>query len=415
MKRIYTSIDIGSDSIKIVVGEIIARRLHILASTCVRSVGVKKGLIVDETMVVKSINLAVREIETMLGVKLDKALVTVPSNNRELTIVSAEVKVDNPELEVTSMDIVKCLKKSLNNKIDKTKELVTIIPIGFSLDEKDGIKEPLGLVGKKLGVKAVISTVPKRNVYSVLSIMKECNLEVVDLALSPIGDYYMAKNKDLDSKVGAIVNIGAETTNISIFNKGIMIKNSILDLGAKDIDSDIAYAYKVDKSTARYLKEKFAVSSKKYADTNDNYEIKSKNEEKLVISQYEISDIVEKRLTEMLKIISKEINILTKREISYIIVSGGISELAGFGYIIDNVLGHMASPLNITSIGIRNNKFSTSAGLIKYFSDKLLLRGKEYSMFDDKSEQELITTKKKVMNISNDTILSKVFGYFFDN
>lgn len=415
MKRIYTSIDIGSDSIKIVVGEILAKRLHVLASTCVRSVGVKKGLIVNEAMVVKSINLAIREIETMLGVKIDKALVTVPSNNRELTIVSAEVKVESPDMEVTSSDIIKCLKKSLDNKIDKTKELVTIIPIGFRLDDKDGIKEPLGLVGKKLGVKAVISTVPKRNVYAVLNIMKECNLEVVDLALSPVGDYYMAKSKDLDSKVGAIVNIGAETTNISIFNKGIMIKNSILDLGAKDIDSDIAFAYKVDKSTARYLKEKFAVSSKKYADTNDNYEIKSKNDEKLVISQYEISDIVEKRLTEILKIINKEINILTKREISYIIVTGGISELAGFGYIIDNVLGHMASPLNITSIGIRNNKFSTSAGLIKHFSDKLLLRGKEYSMFDEKNEQELIATKKKVMNISNDTILSKVFGYFFDN
>ncbi|NLA33797.1 MAG: cell division protein FtsA [Tenericutes bacterium] len=415
MKRIYTSIDIGSDSIKVVVGEIIAKRLHILASTCVRSVGISKGLIVDQSMVAKSINLAIREIESMLGVKIDKAIITVPSNNRELKIVSSQVKVESSDWEVSSNDIVKSLKKALDNKIEKERELVTIIPIGFSLDNKEGIKEPLGLIGKKLGVKAIISTVPKRNVYSVLNVLKECNIEVVDLALSPVGDYYMAKNKDLDSKLGAIVNIGSETTNISIFNKGIMIKNSILDIGAKDIDNDIAFVYKVDRSTARYLKEKFSVSSKKYADTNDNYEIKTKNEEKLIITQYEISEIVEKRLIEILKIIDKEIRLLTKREINYIIVTGGISELAGFGYIVDNVLGHKATPLNITTIGIRNNKFSTSAGLIRHFSDKLLLRGKEYSMFDEKNEQELIATKKKIMNISNDTILSKVFGYFFDN
>ena len=107
MMRIYTSIDIGSDSIKVVVGEIIAKRLHILASTCVRSVGISKGLIVDQSMVAKSINLAIREIESMLGVKIDKAIITVPSNNRELKIVSSQVKVESSDWEVSSNDIVK--------------------------------------------------------------------------------------------------------------------------------------------------------------------------------------------------------------------------------------------------------------------------------------------------------------------
>ena len=228
-------------------------------------------------------------------------------------------------------------------------------------------------------------------------------------------DYYEARGKDTEKEIGAIVDIGDETISVSIFNKGIIIKDDIINLGSKNIDKDISYIYGIDLSTARDLKENFSVSSRKYADSNDNIELTLNKEETIKINQYELSEIVEARISELLKLAKKSINNLTNRKISYIIVTGGITELTGFGYVVENVLGINASTLNITTLGIRNNKYSTAMGIIKYFHEKLKLRDINYSMFDEDKLDSLMDNKKNLLNINNDTIVSKIFGYFTGN
>ena len=79
MRDIYTGIDIGSDSIKIVISEFLDNRFNILASTNVRSTGIKKGLVVDKELAINSLKLAIKELEPSIGVKIDKAIITVPS------------------------------------------------------------------------------------------------------------------------------------------------------------------------------------------------------------------------------------------------------------------------------------------------------------------------------------------------
>ena len=86
MRNIYTGIDLGSDSIKIVVAELVNDKFQVLASTAVKSLGIKKGLIVDHEMALRSLNQAIYEIEKVLGIRINKALVTVPSNNRNIKV-----------------------------------------------------------------------------------------------------------------------------------------------------------------------------------------------------------------------------------------------------------------------------------------------------------------------------------------
>lgn len=121
------------------------------------------------------------------------------------------------------------------------------------------------------------------------------------------------------------------------------------------------------------------------------------------------------RLVEILKLARKQVSLLTNKEINYIIVTGGTSEIPGMASLVKDCLGQNARLGNIDTIGIRDYKYSVSSGMIKYFSSKLKLRGKEYSMFDIKEQEDLISSQKKVLNVSNNSILGKVFGYFFDN
>lgn len=408
MKKIYTGIDLGSYAIKIVVSEYINGKFQVLASANVRSKGIKNGLITDIEEASLSLKKAKKEVEDQLGVEINQAIVSVPSDGIKFDIVSGSIDLNTIEL-VEAKQITDVLKEAMIGHIEENYELVTILPISFQIDDKEMVKDPKGMQGNKLSVKAVITTIPKYFLNQTMDLLKVCEIEAVDIGFHSLGDYYEVRNKEIDSEVVGIINIGYDTTEVSIFNKGIMIKDEKIEIGSKLIDLDIAKKYGVKKSVARYLKENFAVSNTRYADANDIIEISNKLGEDIAINQLEISETVETRLLEILKLAKKQISILTNREISYIIITGGISELAGFQYIVENVFDRRASTLNIGTIGVRSNVYSSVLGLIKYFHYKLELRGNSYSMFNDKQIENLISTKRK----DNDAnIISKVFSYF---
>lgn len=412
MKKVYTGIDVGSREIKIVVSELIDGKFHVLASTVVRSKGVKKGFIQDVEAVAQSLLLAKKEIEEMLGVEIDQAVVTVPTEGIEFNIVEGMVSVENEEHKIGSNEVISVLQDAVLGRVQEHYELVTVVPISFQIDDGEGIRDPKGFMGTKLSCKAVISSIPRTNLKPILSVMKQAGIEVIDIAYGALGDYYEAHNKEIDGKVSALINIGYDTTEVSIFNKGIMIKCERLPIGSRSVDKDISIAYRTSRKYASYLKEHFAVSNTRYASSNDVMEITNQYDEKSIITQLEISEVVEARIVDLLKLAKKQINLLTNREISYIIITGGISELAGFQYVVENVFERNASTLNITEMGIRNNMYSSASGILKYFHYKLELRGKTYSMFNDKKAEELISTKKKFSGLTNDNIIRKVFGYF---
>ena len=232
---------------------------------------------------------------------------------------------------------------------------------------------------------------------------------VTDITLSSIGDYYQAKNSLFDEDVSAIVNIGYEKIDVSIYNKGIMIKYDIVDTGSKTIDKDLAYVYKIKRGQARRLKENFALANSKYASVDDTIELVNRVGQDITLNQLEVSQVVEARIVDLLKIAKKQITLLTNREISNIIITGGISEMDGFASVVEKEFDHRTSVLDIRNMGVRNNMYSSCLGLIKYFYNKLDFRGITYSMVKDEDSSKLSNRDR-----NRDSILNKVFGYFRD-
>ena len=118
------------------------------------------------------------------------------------------------------------------------------------------------------------------------------------------------------------------------------------------------------------------------------------NNETIKISQFEISQVVEARIEEILKSVKKAINDLTKHEISYIIIAGGITNAQGFDYLLGNFFGDIASIVNMNLIGVRNNIYTSCVGMLKYYYDKLKLRGIDYTMYTDIPKE--LESKKNV-------------------
>ena len=414
MRRIVASIDVGTNSIKIVVGEIVKSKLNILAVSDTSSNGLKKGVIVDLEAVVSSLKVGLAKIEEMLGLKLTKAVVTVPSYNATFMLSEGMSTITSENHTVTGNDVLMALQASVYNKIDAGFELITVTPTVFRVDDEKVVRDPKGISANVIRVQSVIASAPKKYINPVIDVMKRCNIKVIDIAFTSLGDYYSARSDETDDSVGSIINFGDSTTTVSIFNKGVLTNTEVLDVGSNNIDNDIMFIYKVSKNDASDLKEKMALSHKMMANASEVSVKINKLGESVKINQYELSEVVMSRVNEILNLAKKQINLLTKKEISYIIVTGGLTEAKDFSLILETVFGHSATIGEVMEIGARNNIYSSSVGLIKYYSDRLNLKDKEFGIFSLEELEELESTGRS-LNINENSILGKIFGYFFDN
>ena len=406
MRHVYTSVDIGSDNIKVVVCELYKGRYNLLAASSVKSKGIKKGLISDVNEASISISEAFKEVESMLGFKIKQAIAIVPSYFADFNMIKGEIKIDREDKKITGEDIIEVLNNAMQEAIVPNKEMVTIMPIDFET-ENGTVKEPQWMISSYLKTRAIMVTVPKKNIYSVVSILKNVGIETIDVSLGCIGDIYSFRNSNTDSGIGVIINVGAEVTSVSLYNKGIVIRNSIINMGSHDVDNDIVYMYKTDNDIAVNLKEKFALAHKKGASANEFKEITNKKGEKFKINQYELTEIVQARLEEILTLAHNEINNMTNKKLDYIILTGGITNLNNFSDVSRDIFGNCVIIGSVNLTGLRNNKYSQSIGNIIYFVNKLRLKGKNYSMISSDDVETLSSPKK------TSTMLGKVFGYFF--
>lgn len=408
--QLITSLDIGNEEIKVIVASAFDNKCNVLASTSIRSSGIKKNTIYNAKKLRESVKLAILKTEEKIGMKIKEVILLIPSNTAKMTIETG--LVDIKDNIVRGSDIRRVLADAKKDTFDDTRELVSVLPISFTVDDNISVSNPIGEEGNKLFVKAVVSTSLKSEIYPLISIVSSLGISIVDIVHKSQADYYTVSNNSLDRKLGCVINMGGDVTTVSIFNKGIMIKNSYIPLGSSSVDKDISFVYKVDIKTARHLKETFALAVPRYADKYDSVDVVTLENKSITVTQSEISKVIESRLNEILKLAKNEINRLTKREISYIIVVGGISELAGFNYIVEDVLSRNASCLDMQQMGARHNKYTSAFGAIKYFYKKCLLTEEDISMFPQDVVETFLSPKKR--NTGSENIVSKFLHHFYD-
>ena len=410
MRKIFTALDIGSNTIKVVVGEFIGTKLNILSAVKVTSRGYVNNYILDKEALISRIKEAISKTEEELNIKIRKVILNVPSYNLDFKLTDGRVELE--ENVVKSNDIVRLLQDVSKNKIDHKNELICTLPIMFKVDDEETIN-PYGKHGNILYVKSILVSTDKKTIYDLATIVNSCNLDIIDITTTGLVDYYNFKSKELDTKNIAIVNLGSTTTNISIFSKGIFINNKIIDDGGFYIDKEIASVYNLKRNETEYLKEKLALAVINNAEEKETITLTNKNGEEITVNQYELSKIVSEKMDNLLKIIKKNINLLTKKEISYIIITGGLSEIKDINLLINNVFNKNGKIGKINNLGARDNSYSVALGMLKYFNSKLLLRNREFSSLTEEEIDAMCTISEK--NTSKNSLISRVVGYFFDD
>lgn len=413
MRKILASVDLGSDTLKLIVGEFYKDRFNILATATVPSKGILNGYFVEPMELLPRLKELFKKGEDMLGVPIKKVIVSIPSYDAHFMMNEGYSTIDNEDKLIRPIDMIRAMQASIYNKISNEEELAMIMPIGFKVDE-EVVPHPIGMNGDRCIVKTIFASVPKKNVLPIIKCLEKVGVEVIDTTFGCIGDYYAFETSKMTEEIGAIINLGYSTTTVSIFNKGVLTNTTTLNMGSESIENDLAYVFKLPKKEAKEVRQNLCFAHKHGVSANIRKEYTTKAGDKIVISEYEATEVASSRLEEILKLAKKEINVLTKKEIHYIMITGGISEMTNFNYLVEEIFGHFAKIGKMKELGVRNNIYSTSVGLIKYYTDKLKLRNQEFTILSEEEQEDLSGMGKKI-NINDNSILGKLFGYFFDN
>ena len=207
--------------------------------------------------------------------------------------------------------------------------------------------------------------------------------------------------------------MGHATTTVSIFDEGTIVANETLQIGGINVERDLAYVFGISIFDGKTLKEKFASSHKRFCQINEIYEVKNTVGESVKLNQLEVSEVVMSRMMEILNLAKKQIRLLTDKDIQYIVLTGGLTEIKAFKNLAYEIFGKDVIIYTVTTLGCRDNKYVSALGMMKYFIDKMESRGKNVSMLGIEEETALVTPNNKLKK-DND-IVNKLFGNFMTN
>ncbi|MDD4409502.1 MAG: cell division protein FtsA [Candidatus Pacebacteria bacterium] len=350
--QLVTGIDIGTDTIKILTvkknidtGDI----QEVLFFDKVRSAGVQKGRIQNPNEVGKKIQDLITKAERKFdGEKLDEIYVNINGSRVEMIpsqetilVARANGKVTIEDVERAIVQVQEKIAPSLTNK-----EILSVYPKEWILDEEGDIKNPVGLQGYKLKLDALVSTcfyTDKENIAQSLAIA-DADCDENSIIASTIADARAILSPELKELGVAIVNIGSGTTSVIVYQEGKLVNSVIFPLGSSNITNDIAIGFKTEIEIAEKIKQQFGCcfgdarninkkkidfdldqgSRKNYQDDEEVFrkkiEIDGRPKKKVVpekakkpqncFSFYErdLKKIIEARVNEILELTGKEIS-----------------------------------------------------------------------------------------------------------
>ncbi len=257
MKRnITVGIDVGTFATRVAVAEHIKgeRAPRIIGTGTTPTRGLRHGYITNIEQATKTIEKALREAEKSSGIAIKRVVATVGGIGLESIISLGSTVISKADGEVTQLDIQKAIQTSEDGLELKNRRILHRLPIGFKLDGKNLPGRPERVKGMKLEVKVLFIICFEQHLEDLLTAISDAGVEVIDVVASPISAGEVALT-DRDRNMGSLlVDIGAETVTMTVFEEGSVVALKVFPTGSTYITNDIALGMKISLEEAEGLK-----------------------------------------------------------------------------------------------------------------------------------------------------------------
>jgi cell division protein FtsA len=387
LKRSATvaALDIGTSKIVCLIGrlkpcaqqESLRRRTHaieILGISHTRARGIKAGTVIDLAKAEDAVRHAVAAAERMAGVEVDSVITSVSAGRLASELFTATVHVAGPT--VANSDIERVLAAGSRHSLRDGRVVLHSLPIGYALDNERGIRDPRGMLGKRLGVDMHVVTADVAALRNLMLAVEHCRLTVQAMVATPYVAGLAVLADDEADLGAAVIDMGAGTTTIAVFGGGHFVHIDAFAVGGHHVTMDLARGLNANIADVERLKTLHGSVLAGVSDDRDVIAVPGVGDEcepPYLVSRGSLIGIIKPRLEEILEMARDRLNAspFTADPHGRVILTGGASQLTGVAELATRILGRqvrVGRPLGIAGLpeAAKGAAFAACSGLLVY-------------------------------------------------
>lgn len=374
--KLLTGIDIGSTTIRIVVGQVTQEQTkpNLIGVAEYPAEGVSKGAVTSIEDAVTSLSGALEKADRMIGQQVARAFVGI--NGLHVTVQESHgvIAVSRADNEIQDEDVDRVIEAAQAVSTPPNYDILHIIPRSFAVDDQRGIKNPVGMTGIRLEVEANIILGLSSQIKNLTKCVFRTNVDIEELVFGPLAAAECALTKRQKDLGVALVAIGSATTSVLVFEEGDLLHMKVLPIGSGHITNDIAIGMRSSIDVAERLKVEFGTALPD--DVGKKEEVRlddvggSADES---ISRHQIAEIIEARLEEILKMVDKELSSIGRAGMlpAGVVLTGGGVKLPGIVEVAKRIFRlpcALGVPIDaLTAIDkLHDPAFTTAVGLVHW-------------------------------------------------
>lgn len=363
----YTGLDIGTNSIKVLVAELRNGELNVIGVSNAKSKGVKDGIIVDIEAAATAIKSAISQAEEKAGISIKSVNVGLPGNLLQVEPTQGMIPVTSDTKEITDQDVENVVKSALTKSMTPDREVITFIPEEFIVDGFQGIRDPRGMMGVRLEMRGLLYTGPRTILHNLRKTVERSGVQVENIIISPLALVRSVLNEGEREFGATVIDMGAgQTTVATIRNQELQFTN-ILQEGGDYVTKDISKVLKTSQKLAEGLKLNYGEAYPSLA-SNETFQVEVIGEvEPVEVTESYLAEIISARIKHIFEQIKQE---LERRHLldlpGGIVLIGGNAILPGVVELAQEVFGVGVKLYVPNQVGIRNPAFAHVISLSEF-------------------------------------------------
>lgn len=377
---IIKGIDVGTSLVRTIIAQKQGgdSRPLILGVGVAPSSGVSSGIVVDIEETVNSINNSKEEAERTAGIPVERAYISISGKHLYSQFSKGVVAVSRADGEISEEDVDRVIAAAQAVSIPSNKEIISVIPCGYSVDGGEKVKDPVGMSGIRLEMNALIIGGATPFIKNLLKCVQRCGIDVIDLVFAPLAASRAVLSKHQKELGIVVIDVGKRTTGISVFEDGSILHSAVLPVGAGHITNDIAIGLRTSIDVAEKVKLEYGTTLSQETSKKEKINLSdiNQNEEGIFSRQY-ISEIIEARVEEIFSLADKELKKIDRSGMlpAGVVITGGGAKLPGMIKSAKEYLrlpAQIGYPMELDGIidRVDDPSFATAVGLIMWESDE---------------------------------------------
>jgi len=333
MGRTIVGIDVGSSKVCTLVGEMDdTGQIRVIGVGLAPARGIRRGVVSNVVNATAAIAASVEQAERTSGYKIGRAYVGLSGTHVSSLNSRGVVGISRREHGITDEDVDRALDAAHAIAVPHNQEVIHVIPRGYVVDGQNGVHDPVGMHGFRLEVEAHIVIGSSTCIQNLIKCVEGAEVEVDELVLASIaaGDAILT---DTEREMGVVLaDIGAGTTDLSIFIDGTVWHTVTLGLGGEYITGDVAIGLRLPPEAAEQVKVEHGHARASQVLPEERFTVSTFNgQSRQAVQRWKLAEIIEARVEEILSMIQQEI----KRS-GYdgllpagVVLCGGTAQLSG--------------------------------------------------------------------------------------